>query len=139
MKHIKLFEAFGSSQKFIYTGYLDGLYQIGIVDEKDAEYLKSNLPPNTGNSIDPYNGDPTTIIMGSFGTLTEPSDIFGVADRQSMEDEDEETLQMFDIPEGGILRLYNRGHEASEEVMSVEDYVEDWLRNFDGDVTGGNI
>lgn len=140
MKHIKLFETFQSSQKFIYTGYLDGLYQIGIVDSKDAEYLTKNLPQDTGNTIEPYNGDPTTIIVGSFGTLTEPTDIFGLADRQSMEEEEDEgTLQMFDIPEGGILRLYNTGDEVEDEIMSVEDYVDEFIENYDGFVKGGNI
>ena len=140
MKHIKLFENFSSTKNYIYSGYLDGLYQIGIVSEEQARYLADNLPPNTGNSIEPYTRQVDSIIFDDNGVRTEPTDILGVSDFGSREYDDDgaEIYQEFKIPTGAILALANTGHEAEPIEMSVEKYVEYFKDNYSGDTTGGS-
>jgi hypothetical protein len=134
MKHVKLFENFTSTKKYIYSGYLDGLFQIGIVSEEQARYLANNLPPNTGNSIDPYSGQVDSIVLYDNGVRTEPEDILGVSD---FGDEVGEIYQKFEIPVGAILALANTGHEADPIEMSVEEYVKHFKDNYTGDTEGG--
>ena len=137
MKHVKLFEQFMSSSKqYIYTGYLDGLYQIGIVSEEQAKYLADNLPPDTGNSIDPYTGQVDSIIFDDKGVRTEPEDILGVSSFGD-DDYDGDDPQEFKIPTGSILSLLNTGHGADPTEMSVEEYVDHFKNNYMEDSTGG--
>ena len=136
MKHVKLFEQFTSSSKqYIYTGYLDGLYQIGIVSEEQAKYLADNLPPDTGNSIDPYTGQVDSIVFDDNGVRTKPEDILGVSGFDDIYDD--ENYQEFKIPTGSILSLFNTGHGADSTEMSVEEYVEHFKNNYMEDSTGG--
>ncbi len=137
MQHVQLFESFVSSKKYLYTGVLDGMYQIGIVTGDQARYLAENLLPDAGNALEPYRIGIDTIVFDENGVRTAPLDILEVSAPSDEDEDDVEVFDEFEIPEGGILALVNTGHGAEGEVMDIEDYVEYFNDNYDGGVTGG--
>ncbi len=135
MQHVQLFESSRSSQKYLYTGVLDGMYQIGIVSGDEARYLAENLLPDAGNALEPYDERVKTIVFDENGVRTAPLDLLEVS--APSDEDDVEIFDEFEIPEGGILTLVNTGHGAEGEVMGIEDYVVYFNDNYDGEVTGG--